>query len=69
MHPSTSVNQDRSSEHKSFTQENLVLLLGSATFEHPALSRIQVKLGDSMQSGIESRITSYDRMHHRHNRS
>lgn len=34
---------------------------------NPALARVQAKLNAS--SAVETVITSYDRMHHRHNRS
>ena len=35
--------------------------------KHPALNRVRAKLVASEK--IETAITSYDRMHHRHNRS
>lgn len=35
--------------------------------QHPALNRMRAKLVET--SGVEAVITSYDRMHHRHNRS
>jgi len=49
------------------TEEEVVEVLTRETPEHPALNRLHRKLVAS--SGVESVITSYDRMYHRHNRS
>lgn len=46
--------------------EQVVQVWTNVTPEHPALSRIHEKLNKS--TGAEASITSYDRMHHRHNR-
>jgi hypothetical protein len=49
------------------TSAELVHILKNLKPKHPALNRVCAKLVAS--EGIESAITSYDRMHHRHNRS
>jgi hypothetical protein len=65
-----SVNQGQSPEQQgATTKKDLAHLLNNRNLNHPALNRISVRLGTSMESGVESRITSYDRMHHRHNRA
>ena len=53
------------------TKEDIANLLTSTNIDHPALSRVRIRLGSlkGIEPGVESRITSYDRMHHRHNRS
>jgi len=48
------------------TDEQLVQVMTNVTPEHPALARVHQKLNKSC--GAEAAITSYDRMHHRHNR-
>jgi len=48
------------------TEEQLVQVWTNVAPQHPALSRVHEKLNKS--SGVEAAITSYDRMHHRHNR-
>jgi|GEM_PF-4196821 len=48
-------------------KEDIAHLLTNTSLGHPALSRLSVRLG--ALKGIESRITGYNRMHHRHNRS
>jgi hypothetical protein len=42
-------------------------VLRSVAPKHPALRRLHERLNTSL--GAEAVITSYDRMHHRHNRS
>jgi len=49
------------------TDENVNTLLTNVAPSHPALRRLHNKLNTS--EGTEAAITSYDRMHHRHNRS
>jgi hypothetical protein len=48
------------------TDEQIVQVLTNVAPEHPALARVHQKLNKSY--GAEAAITSYDRMHHRHNR-
>ena len=48
------------------TDEQVVQVWTNVAPQHPALSRVHEKLNKS--SGVEAAITSYDRMHHRHNR-
>ena len=48
------------------TDEQLVRVWTNVASQHPALNRVHQKLNQS--SGGEAAITSYDRMHHRHNR-
>lgn len=69
MLQNASLNQDTSTNQVKATKEDLVRLLTNTNLSHPALNRVQSQLGALTESGIESRITSYDRMHHRHNRS
>ena len=64
-----SLNQDASTRQVEATKEHLVYLLTKSNLNHPALNRIQARLVSFSESGVETRITSYDRMHHRHNRS
>jgi hypothetical protein len=47
------------------TQEGLVDELRDHRPEHPALARLHQRMINSE----DQQITSYDRMHHRHNRS
>ena len=70
MSKTRSVNQGQSLEQSgATTKEDLVHLLNNRNLNHPALNRISVRLNTLTESGLESRITSYDRMHHRHNRA
>lgn len=48
------------------TDEQLVQVWTNVAPRHPALARVHEKLNKS--PGGEAAITSYDRMHHRHNR-
>lgn len=66
MLQNTSPNQTVSAAQAT-TKEDIAHLLTTTNIDHPALSRVRIRLGSL--KGIESRITSYDRMHHRHNRS
>jgi hypothetical protein len=45
---------------------DLVELLDESGTDHPALERLHVRLNSA--APVEATITSYDRMHHRHNR-
>lgn len=54
----TSVNDDSG---------NMIQTLKKVSTNHPALNRLRAKVVS--ESALESVITSYDRMHHRHNRS
>jgi hypothetical protein len=69
MLQNASLNQDVSTERTKATREELCRLLVNTNLNHPALNRIQMQLDALPEAGIEARITSYDRMHHRHNRS
>ena len=69
MLQNASPNQDVSAGQVKSTKENLAHLLTNNNLNHPALNRLQAKLVSSPESGVEACITSYDRMHHRHNRS
>jgi hypothetical protein len=51
------------------SSQNLADSITGTSFQHPALKRIAQSLSEDQQAGIETQITSYDRMHHRHNRS
>lgn len=53
------------------TDEQVATLLRNVAPKHPALRRIHLKLNNQEEGGIrtEAAISSYDRMHHRHNRS
>ncbi len=55
-----------STQSPELTDEQLVQVLTNVAPEHPALARVHQKLNKSC--GAEAAITSYDRMHHRHNR-
>jgi hypothetical protein len=48
------------------TDEQVIQVWTNVAPQHPALSRVHETLNKS--SGAEAAITSYDRMHHRHNR-
>lgn len=52
---------------QSLTDDQLVQAWTHVAPTHPALKRVHQKLNSSV--GAEASITSYDRMHHRHNRS
>jgi len=71
MLQNASLNQNASGEQIGATKEDLADLLATTNLNHPALSRVRMRLGalTEIDSGVESRITSYDRMHHRHSRS
>lgn len=49
------------------TDDQIIGSLTNVAPKHPALRRLHDKLNTS--TGVEAVITSYDRMHHRHNRS
>ncbi|PSB02360.1 YhhA family cyclophane-containing RiPP [Merismopedia glauca] len=69
MVQNASLDRDVSADQTTATKEKLIRLLVNTKLNHPALNRIQMQLDALPESGIEARITSYDRMHHRHNRS
>lgn len=69
MAPNTSYIEDSSNNQLGKTQGELASHLTGGTFSHPALNRIAHSLNKQQEFGIETQITSYDRMHHRHNRS
>jgi hypothetical protein len=48
-------------------EETVEELLGEVAPEHPALRRLAQR--HAAGRSLEATITSYDRMHHRHNRS
>ena len=70
MIQNTSLSQTVSAA-ESTTKEDIAHLLTTTNIDHPALSRVRIRLGSlkGIESGLESRITGYNRMHHRHNRS
>lgn len=49
------------------TSAELAQSLRTLNVSHPVLNRIRARLIGS--KGLEAAITSFDRMHHRHNRS
>ena len=51
------------------TDEQVAILLTNVAPKHPALRRIHRKLNGDGGIRTEATISSYDRMHHRHNRS
>jgi hypothetical protein len=53
--------------HTANVPPDLAELLKSSDTAHPALARLKSRL--SATSPVEAIITSYDRLHHRHNRS
>ena len=69
MLQNASFNQDVITRQTKAAKEELSRLLVNTNLNHPALNRVQMQLDALSESGIEARITSYDRMHHRHNRS
>jgi hypothetical protein len=63
----TAIDESNAALHEQeLTDEQLVQVWTNVAPQHPALSRVHEKLNKS--SGVEEAITSYDRMHHRHNR-
>ena len=48
------------------TDEQVVQVWTNVAQPHPALNRVRENLKKT--SAVEAAITSYDRMHHRHNR-
>lgn len=52
-------------ENETRTVDELTHAVINSTSENPAVRRLQASLTDS---DLERVITSYDRMHHRHNR-
>jgi hypothetical protein len=51
------------------TDEQIAAVLTNVAPKHPALRRLHQKLNESTGLRAEASISSYDRMHHRHNRS
>lgn len=51
------------------SDEQVAMVLKNVTPKHPVLRRLHQKLNSEKGMGPEAAITSYDRMHHRHNRS
>lgn len=58
---------DRVVDQVELTSNELAQSLRKFNLKHPALNRVRSQLLSS--EGTEATITSYDRMHHRHNRS
>lgn len=52
-----------------FSDTQVAAVLKNVVPRHPALRRVHHKLNGSSGFRTEAAITSYDRMHHRHNRS
>ena len=48
------------------TDEQVVQVWANVAQQHPALNRVRQNLKKT--SAVDAAITSYDRMHHRHNR-
>ena len=46
---------------------DVVELLERSDTDHPALERLRARMSEA--APVEATITSYDRLHHRHNRS
>lgn len=59
-------NLTETSNTPDLTDEQVVQVWSNVAPQHPALRRVHENLNKS--SGVEAAITSYDRMHHRHNR-
>lgn len=57
---------DAVSDQPELTDEQLVQVWTNVAPRHAALARVHEKLNKSCSA--EAAITSYDRMHHRHNR-
>jgi hypothetical protein len=51
------------------TDEQVTAVLTNVASKHPALQRLHKKLNEATDVRAEAAISSYDRMHHRHNRS
>lgn len=51
------------------SDEQVAMVLKNVTPKHPVLRRLHRKLNRERGMRTEAAITSYDRMHHRHNRS
>jgi hypothetical protein len=51
------------------TDEQVTAMLTNVAPKHPALRRVHQKLNGEGGIRTEATISSYDRMHHRHNRS
>lgn len=51
------------------TEEQIRSILINVKPKHPVLRRLHEKLNNKHGVRTEAAITSYDRMHHRHNRS
>ncbi len=62
-----SLDVNESEACRELTDEQMVQVWTNVAPSHPALNRVHRKLNTS--PGAEAAITSYDRMHHRHNRS
>lgn len=51
------------------TDEQVTAVLTNVAPKHPALRRLHQKLNEATGLRAEASISSYDRMHHRHNRA
>ncbi len=51
------------------SDEQITAVLTNVAPKHPALRRLHQKLNEATGLRAEASISSYDRMHHRHNRS
>ena len=60
---------DPVSPEEILTDEEVTAALKNIAPKHPALRRLHQKLNEDTGFRTEASISSYDRMHHRHNRS
>lgn len=67
MSEKTAMSENATTLHPpELTDEQVVQVWTNVAQQHPALSRVRENLKKT--AGVEAAITSYDRMHHRHNR-
>lgn len=67
MSEKTAMAENSTASHlPELTDDQVVQVWTNVAQQHPALSRVRQNLKKT--SAVEAAITSYDRMHHRHNR-
>lgn len=67
LHTTSQSNSNHKENLNNATSSEFSQIIKSLSPKHPALNRVRAKL--LAVEKIETVITSYDRMHHRHNRS
>ncbi|WP_016869186.1 MULTISPECIES: YhhA family cyclophane-containing RiPP [Fischerella] len=67
LHTTSQSNSNHKENLNNATSSEFSQIIKSLNPKHPALNRVRAKL--LAVEKIETAITSYDRMHHRHNRS